>query len=526
MPLPYLVGTGKKTELFVGGKPYRALSGEIHNSSSSSLEYMDKVVWPSLRPLHMNNVIAPVYWECIEPEEGTFDFALVDGLVDQARREGVTLTLLWFGLWKNSESSYIPTWAKLDRERFVYMTTNGVDEGAVFHKADTTLPSVSPFCDAAVQADADAFRRLMRRVREIDPDGETVIVVQIENELGILGCSRDRTPAAEQAFRSTVPAEVARAFGVSGTWTDAFGADADEQFMACHFAKAVERIVAAGAEEHRIVYYANAWLEQFPARPGQYPTGGPVFKVRRMWRALAPTISFLAPDIYVDEYRAVCDEYASDGNPLFIPETRGSKDTVPFLLYAVGQHNALCFSPFGIEDLMLGEAGMGEEELRRLNIDPSAVGGDRVRAGHLLGQAYRLVASLEELVRSAHREDRIQGFLQYHDRGTMLRFRKYSAKVTYGAGSLFGPPPTSEDPVAGGFLVEVAPDEFFLVGISCNVVFYANDQRAVGVLVKEEGSFVDGTWRRGRILNGDERMMHRFGTAPSVLRIRLYEYGN
>lgn len=524
MPLPYITGSGRHTELYVAGKPFRALSGELHNSSASSLDYMEKVVWPALRPLHMNNVIAPVYWECIEPEEGVFDYTLVDGLIAQARREGVTLTLLWFGLWKNSASTYIPQWAKLDRARFVYMTSNGVDEEAIFHKADITLESVSPLCEEAVQADAKAFGNLMRHIREVDPDGETVIAVQVENEIGVLGSSRDYSPMAQVKFDSLIPEEVAKEYGKAGTWSEAFGDDADELFMAYWFAKAINKIASAGAKEHKIIYYVNAWLEQFPDRAGQYPTGGPVFKVRKMWRLMAPVLSFLAPDIYVDHFRDVCDEYASDGNPLFIPETRASKDTVPFLFYAVGKHNALCFAPFGIEDLLQGAAGLGEEELRKLNIDPTAMGGNRIQAGRLLAQAYEMIGNMDGLIREAHREDRIQGFLQYHDKGTVLRFTKYSAKVTYGLGGPFSPPPSPNDPVAGGFIIEIAPNEFYIAGVSCTVTFYSNEKRIVGILLKEEGTFKEGVWQRGRILNGDEMMLNRFGSAPTVQHIKLYEY--
>lgn len=525
MPMPYISGSGRQSQLYVAGKPTRLLSGEIHNSSSSSLNYMDKVVWPALRPLHMNNVIVPVYWECVEPEEGVFDFELVDGLIAQARREGMTLTLLWFGLWKNSSSTYIPNWAKLDRARFPYMQSNGVDEEAIFHKADVTLESVTPFCLEAVQADAKAFRQLMRHIQTLDPDAETVIMVQVENEIGILGSSRDYSPLAETAFHAIIPSVVAEAYGVSGSWQEAFADEADELFMACQFARAINSITQAGYEEHPILYYVNAWLEQFPARAGQYPTGGPVFKVRKMWRTLAPNLALFAPDIYVDQFRDVCDEYASDGNPLFIPETRGSKDTVSGLFYAVGKHNALCFAPFGIEDLLRGDSGLGDEERRMLNIPLDARNADQIRVGRTLAQAYQLIAGMDDLIREAHRDNRIQGFMQYHDRGAVLKFSQFSAKVTYGsAGGFFGPPPSEHDPVAGGFLIEISANEFILVGVSCVVAFYANSKRAVGVLRKEEGSFTTAGWQRGRILNGDEQMIHRFGSEPSVLRIKLYEY--
>ena len=524
MPLPYITGTGRHAELNVAGKPFRALSGELHNSSASSLNYMENAVWPAIRQLHMNNVIAPVYWECVEPEEGLFDFELVDGLISQARRENVTLTLLWFGLWKNSASTYIPQWAKLDRERFVYMQTNGVDEEAIFHKADVMIESVSPLCETALQADAKAFGMMMKHIREIDPEGDTVIIVQIENEIGILGCGRDYSPLAQAEFNKQIPDEVASAYECSGTWTEAFGDDADELFMSYYFAKAISQIAEAGMAEHQIIYYVNAWLEQFPDRPGQYPTGGPVFKVRKMWRLAAPAMPFIAPDIYVENFRDVCDEYASDGNPLFIPETHGSKDSVPFLFYAVGQHNALCFSPFGIEDLLSGAAGLGEEELRKLNIDPSTMGGNRIQAGRMLAKGYEMISQMDPVIFKAHREDKIQGFLQYHDKGTVLRFSKYSVKVSYGTGSLFGPPPSPQDPLAGGFILEIAPDEFYAVGVSCKMSFYANSKRVVSVLRKEEGSFTEAGWQRERILNGDELMMNRFGVEPSIQRIKLYEY--
>ncbi len=524
MSLPIITGIGRHAELHVAGKPFRALSGELHNSSASSLNYMENTVWPSIRQLNMNNVITPVYWECVEPEEGVFDFDLVDGLISQARRENVTLTLLWFGLWKNSASTYIPQWVKLDRERFVFMQTNGVDEEAIFHKADVTINSVSPLCETAVQADASAFGMLMQHIREIDPEGETVIIVQVENEIGILGCGRDYSPLAEAAFNKQIPDEVANAYQCGGTWTEAFGDDADELFMSYYFAKAISQITAAGLAEHQIIYYANAWLEQYPDRPGQYPTGGPVFKVRKMWRLMAPELQFLAPDIYVEDFRAVCDEYGSDGNPLFIPETRASKDCVPFLFYAVGKHNALCFAPFGIEDLLSGAAGLGTEELQKLNIDPSSMSGNRIQAGRMLAKAYKIISQMDPIIFKAHREDKIQGFLQFHDKGTVLRFNKYSVKVAYGTGSLFGPPPSPQDPLAGGFLIEISPDEFFAVGVSCNISFYSNSKHVVGVLLKEDGKFTEAGWQRDRILNGDELMMNRFGVEPSIQHIKLYEY--
>src|SRR2546430_3234611 len=114
---PYLREQGSATQLIVEGKPFLVLGGELHNSSSSSLEYM-RPIWERLVALKLNTVLAPVSWELIEPEEGVFDFTLVDGLIQDARRHDLRLIFLWFGSWKNGMSSYIPLWVKQDYRRF------------------------------------------------------------------------------------------------------------------------------------------------------------------------------------------------------------------------------------------------------------------------------------------------------------------------------------------------------------------------------------------------------------------------
>ena len=104
--------------LFVHNEPYIILAGEIHNSSASSLEFMEKNVWPNLEDLNMNTVLLPIYWEQVEVVEGVFDYSLLDGIIHQARRYQKHLVLLWFGLWKNSESMYVPAWMKKNTETY------------------------------------------------------------------------------------------------------------------------------------------------------------------------------------------------------------------------------------------------------------------------------------------------------------------------------------------------------------------------------------------------------------------------
>ncbi|UCH15502.1 MAG: beta-galactosidase, partial [Bacteroidales bacterium] len=115
--IPNLKKQGKTTQLIVDERPFLVLGGELGNSSFTSLEYMESI-WPKLKAMNLNTVLAPVYWELIEPVEGTFDFKLLDQLIYEARKHNLKLVLLWFASWKNSMSSHAPSWVKKDQERF------------------------------------------------------------------------------------------------------------------------------------------------------------------------------------------------------------------------------------------------------------------------------------------------------------------------------------------------------------------------------------------------------------------------
>lgn len=513
--------TGKRT-FWVDGAPFVALSGELHNSSSSSLRYMDEKIWPALRPLHMNSVILPVAWESIEPEEGKFDFSLVDGLVAAARREQLRLIILWFGLWKNGNSTYIPGWVKKE--------SSGVN--ARFFRArdgyGKPLGCISPFCSEAVTADAAAYKRLMEHIREIDATDRTVIAMQVENEIGVLGADRDYSAAAEKAFHQPIPKPVSDWYGVKGDWEDAFGRDGAEMMMAWQYASAVEQITFQGKSAYPLPMYVNAWLQQHPDRAGSYPCGGPIAKVKELWALAAPSIDAYAPDIYVNNYRAVCDEYATAGNPLFIPEVRATKDSASFLFYAVGKHDALCFAPFGIEDLFGKRTDdMGNNLLSVLNIGADAFQSEG--AGERLAAAYDIVGNMQRIIAEAHKAGRIHAFLEYHDAGTTVALSKYDAQISYsGASESFfgGPGKQSGSAVAGGFIIELSEDEFILCGNGYSVKFLPKPGIAdeVGVLKKEEGHYKSGVWIPGRVLNGDEGYFIGLSDFPQVQKVSLYTY--
>jgi len=498
--------------LFVHDEPFIALAGEVHNSSASNLEYMEREVWPYVTSLNMNTLIVPVYWELIEPEEGRFDFSLVEGLIRQARSHRMHLILLWFGLWKNAESHYVPAWMKKDTATyFRARKANG-----------EAMNCISPLCEAAVQKDAHAFGRLMEYIRTIDGEEHTVIVMQVENEIGLLGTDRDYSPAAHAAFRQAVPDCVAAEFQVSGTWEEAFGRDAGESFMAYHFARAVETITRAGQSAYPLPCYANAWLEQFPWYAGSYPSGGPVRKVHRMWKLMAPSLFCLAPDIYVPYVPDVMDEYTYEGNPLFIPEVRKDAVAATYALYAVGGCNAICYAPFGIEDLLKGPEHLDKpphEVMIQLNIDPSAF--EIEGSAAYLARSYSIIEHFKPLYLRYRHTGRLQAFVKRHehDYGKLLHFSRYDILVNY-------PPRAPRKPVGGGMILELSEHEFIVIGTMFRLRFLTKPgkQEQAAILHLEEGEFVNGRWVAGRVLNGDERMSVQLKDIPAAYRIVLYEY--
>lgn len=112
----------------------------------------------------------------------------------------------------------------------------------------------------------------------------------------------------------------------------------------------MNRVAEAGKAVYDLPMTANCWLDK-GEKPGKYPSGGPVARMMEVWKFAAPAIDVIAPDIYVQNFCEICDAYTKMGNPLFIPETATHSHVGPRLVYTVGHHHAICFAPFGFEDM-------------------------------------------------------------------------------------------------------------------------------------------------------------------------------
>jgi beta-galactosidase GanA len=505
---PHLETRGAATQLIADGQPFLMLSGELTNSSSSSLAYMQPI-WPKLAAAGLNTIVTPLSWELIEPAEGKFDFTLVDGLLAQAREQHLKVVFLWLASWKNGMSSYPPVWVKQDTKRFPRVMLNGA-------KVDV----LSPQSQSTREADSRAFAALMAHIKAVDGTRHTVLAMQVENEVGILNDSRDRSPDADAAFAAAVPAELTRYLAAhkaelypelhslwegqgaktSGTWTEVFGPGprADEIFMAWQYARFVQAVTAAGKAAYDLPMYVNCWLGGGDAKPGDYPSGGPQPRVVDIWKAAAPPagpkIDIYAPDLYAADFEGWSKRYHRDGNPLFIPETNSGPNGAANVFYAVGEHAAICFSPFAIERALVRDAAPDAAP----DAKPSQPG-PRTPTPQL-SASYNVIAQLWPLLAAAQAKGESHGFLLDKDHPIAdFPINGYIAHVSLD--QIFG----FHAEKGFGLIFAAGPDTFYGAGAGFRVNFTLPDGKAqVGLAAIDEGVFTNGKWIAGRRLNGDE----------------------
>jgi beta-galactosidase GanA len=530
--IPTLRKQGTATQLVVDGKPFLVLAGELGNSSSSSAEYM-RPVWPKLAALNLNTVLVPVYWELIEPTEGRYDFTLVDALIQDARKHKLRIIPLWFASWKNSMSCYAPAWVKTDQRRFPRS----------HDKNGRGMEILSTFSKENVEADARAFAAFMRHLRDVDSTERTVIMVQVENEIGMIPESRDRSAVANTLFSQAVPTDLmdylqrqkeqlipefkavwaVNGYKTRGTWEEIFGRGpaTDEIFMAWYFAKFVNQVTAAGKAEYNLPMFVNAALIRPGHLPGQYPSAGPLPHLMDVWRAGAPRIDFLTPDIYFQNFAEWVRRYDRSGNAVFIPEAMPGPMNSVNALYAIGQHNAMGISPFSIESM-----------------DETA--------NNVLAQSYDLLRQLSPLILERQGKGQIAGLLSEgpeQRQPQQLRLGDFVLYVTYerpgatapgGGQQNPGVQATTSGPAAntltGGLVMELGPNEFLFAGTGLTVTFEVETpgDPLVGILSVDEGEYRNGQWKQGRRLNGDQTHQGRHLRIPAgrfgMQRIKLYRY--
>lgn len=504
---PKLVQKDGRYALMVDGRPYLILGGQIHNSSAWPSELPQ--VWESMAALHTNTIEAPLYWEQFEPEEGSFDYTNVDQIVQGARAHNLRVVLLWFGTWKNGNMHYVPAWVKTDTNRFP----------RVIRPDGEPIDVLSPLSRNTLNADKAAFVTLMRHVKQIDGEQHTVLLIQVENESGNIGSVRDNSPQANGEFAGTVPADLlAAAHKKTGTWSQVFGADADEMFQFYYQAKYINEIAAAGKAEFPIPYCINVWLDypapELPQRqlemPGiAYPSGGAVQKLVGLWRAMAPSIDMIGPDIYTDDsqfYRETMRTYHRSDNPLWIPETGRSDSFAKFFFYALGD-GAIGFSPFGVDQV--GWNILGDEPWK----------------AH--AKNFALIAPMSREIAQLEFDGKLKTAVEEPGQVSQeVDFGQWRATVAFGFPQPDGRrPPGTKDSHGAAVIAQLGPDEFLVTGIDASVSFHLPGKLPwirSEIIIAEQGMYENGTWKPLRLWNGDETDRGlAFHGNPEVVRVHM-----
>ncbi len=545
-PLPQIEKQEGKTEFIVGGKPFLMFAGELHNSSTGSAHYM-RSIWKRMKENKLNTVIAPVSWEMIEPEQGHFDFSIVDSMVIGARNEGLRLVILWFGSWKNGKSTYVPTWVKKDSKTYPLMKL----------KSGKVLNTLSAFGGNSLEADMTAFRKLMSHIKTIDAKEQTVIMIQVQNEVGILGSPRDYSTLANNAFHSQVPPELMAYLQkhkenlypalldtwkkngkkATGTWEEVFGKGeryrgeewktnfgyyTEEIFMAWNIARYIGEIAKAGKSKYALPMFANAWIKQPRAtNPGRYPSGGPLPHVIDIWRAAAPHIDFIASDIYaVEEFDWVLEEFSRSDNPVFIPETTPDKAGAVRAIYAFGKYDALCYAPFGIDGYgLFNSADPAEKSLKKV---------------------YNCLQNIESYIHKYRGTDKMTAlFLDEGSSDTKIDMGNYTIYMSRFSseglfkqtGGRFGVEGEEDRSPASLMIIQLANDEFIFAGGVGGIQIAVNKSKCnpnkyVGYASVEEIVLENGQLKMHR-LNGDETALGGAIIRPGevkAFKIKMYSY--
>lgn len=500
-------------QLIVNGKPYLILGGELGNSSAGTAAQADSTL-PEIAKMHVNTVLMPVAWDQIEPAEGRFDFSILDHWIEVAREQHLHLVALWFGSWKNGFSSYAPAWVRENTKRFPRAVSADGDE----------LDILSTLGAETVKSDGRAFSELVKHIREKDQEQQTVLMMQVENEVGYLGRGRDRSEAANRLFRSPVPAELIHKiqnsrdsfspelrahFNAAGTtWAEIFGEAADEVFMAWNYARYIQAVAAQGKREYPLPMYINCQLPARGERAGEYPSGGPNPYYLEVYRVTAPALDFYSPDIYWPNFEYWIDRYKFSGNAVFVPEAR--LESAPYnAFYAYGEARAFGFSPFGIESLENTDNANG--------------------SGPTIKDVYDVLSSMSDVLLSHQASEGTRGVVLHSNNPRPTQTVALGDYLFEATLSRSWPAKTLLTSDGAMIIVQSSRNEFYLAGTGLTLSFFRNpdvDNEVSGIESIEEVSRLNGNWITLHRLNGDQtnqgRQLLMAAHLVRVYRVVLY----
>ena len=537
--------------IVANGKPMLMIGGELGNSSASTPEDV-KRTFAHRSKIGLNTVLAPVSWELIEPQEGTFDMSSLDVILTEARRNGLRVVLLWFGAWKNSMSCYAPEWFKRDVKRFPRAHTQ---DGKPVEEASSLSKNV-------LEADKRAFCRIMEHLRDHDAQEQTVIMVQVENEIGMIEVPRDYSDDATHMYRTAVPQQLTAYLAkhqkslhpylkeklqpqakAGANWAQLFGDDiyTEEIFQTWTYATYVEQIAKAGREIYNLPMYVNVALDSRGRKPGQYPSGGPLAHLIDLWHCGAPSIDVLGVDIYDKGIKSWLEKYHLPNNPLFVPEIRLEDKDAMYALYAFGHHGAMGFCPFSIEDYPLTKSNKSND-WKQMDLSQD----DQLNAFSSAGTSlsplvasYKLLRQAEPLILERQGTKDMDAVLLDNGQREAEIITPDGIRLTIKHSYTLGWEPGAKDaewPEAACIILRLGKEDYLVIGSGVVVTYspaessstWQKGDKRIGLAKCEEVEIVDGKQRIVRHLNGDQTHQGRHIRIPvgqfQIQHFKLYRY--
>ena len=525
--------------IVVNDRPMLMIGGELGNSSASTPEDV-KRTFSHLHKMGLNTVLVPVSWELIEPQEGEFDMGTLDVILSEARHNELKVVLLWFGAWKNSMSCYAPEWFKRDVKRFPRAHTS---EGVPVEEASSLSKNV-------LEADKRAFCRVMAYLRDHDALEQTVIMVQVENEIGMIEVPRDYSADATRLYQSAVPKQLTDYLKrhqkslhpylkeklqpqakAGANWAQLFGDDiyTEEIFQTWTYATYVEQIAKAGREIYNLPMYVNVALNSRDRKPGQYPSGGPLAHLIDLWHCGAPSIDVLGVDIYDKGIKSWLAKYHLPNNPLFVPEIRLEDKDAMYALYAFGHHGAMGFCPFSIEDYPLTTTS-NANDWKQMDLSQD----DQLNAFSSVGSSlsplvasYQLLRQTEPLILERQGTKDMDAVLLDNEQREAEIITADGIRLTVKHSYSLGWEPGAKDaewPETACIILRLGKEDYLVIGSGVVVTF----QQRIGLAKCEEVEIVDGKQRIIRHLNGDQTHQGRHVRIPvgafQIQHFKLYRY--
>ena len=525
--------------IVVNDRPMLMIGGELGNSSASMPEDV-KRTFSHLHKMGLNTVLVPVSWELIEPQEGEFDMGTLDVILSEARHNELKVVLLWFGAWKNSMSCYAPEWFKRDVKRFPRAHTS---EGVPVEEASSLSKNV-------LEADKRAFCHVMAYLRDHDALEQTVIMVQVENEIGMIEVPRDYSADATRMYQSAVPKQLTDYLKrhqkslhpylkeklqpqakAGANWAQLFGDDiyTEEIFQTWTYATYVEQIAKAGREIYNLPMYVNVALNSRDRKPGQYPSGGPLAHLIDLWHCGAPSIDVLGVDIYDKGIKSWLAKYHLPNNPLFVPEIRLEDKDAMYALYAFGHHGAMGFCPFSIEDYPLTTTS-NANDWKQMDLSQD----DQLNAFSSVGSSlsplvasYQLLRQTEPLILERQGTKDMDAVLLDNEQREAEIITADGIRLTVKHSYSLGWEPGAKDaewPETACIILRLGKEDYLVIGSGVVVTF----QQRIGLAKCEEVVIVDGKQRIIRHLNGDQTHQGRHVRIPvgafQIQHFKLYRY--